>query len=302
MLGRIPRALAHALREAWDGVWRNPGLSLLSSISIGVSLYVLGLFLLLAFNLNLFVDALGRDVQMQIYMKADAGAADIETLRSRLAEDPAVDRARFLAGDEALRRFQTTFPALKDLPEKIGGNVFPPSFEVVLRENHRDRSSIEALARTYRPAPGVEEVRYDLAWMERLAGVVALVRRGGYGIGVLLLAAVMVTVGAVVRLTVLARREEIEIMKLVGATASFIRGPFLLGASIQGLAGGVLAAGALALTHRMIERSAIFHDNPFLSLAVGRFLPGQTIFALATGGLLLGFIAAALALRRAGTF
>jgi cell division transport system permease protein len=299
---RLLRALRHSVREARDGLWRNPGLSLLSAVSIGVSLYILGLFLLLAFNLDRFVEALGRDAQAQIYLLDSAGTAEIDSLRALLAKDPAVASARFVSRGEALRRFQATFPALKDLPAQIGGAGFPPSFEIVLRQGHRDRMSVEALDRAYRGLPGVAEVRYDLAWLERLAAVVTLVRRGGAGIGVLLLAAVMVTVGAVVRLTVLARREEIEIMKLVGATASFIRGPFLLGASAQGVAGGAIAIGALAITHRLIERSAVFRENPFLTLVVGQFLPREALFLILGGGLVLGLIAAALSLRRAASF
>ncbi len=299
---RLLRALLHSMREARDGLWRNPGLSLLSAASIGVSLYILGLFLLLAFNLDRFMDALGRDAQAQIYLVDSAGTAEADALRALLAKDPAVASARFVSRGEALKRFQATFPALKDLPAQIGGGGFPPSFEITLNRGHRDKASVEALGRTYRGQPGVAEVRYDLAWLERLAAVVTLVRRGGAGIGVLLLAAVMVTVGAVVRLTVLARREEIEIMKLVGATAAFIRGPFLLGASAQGVAGGALAIGALALTHRLIERSEAFRENPFLTLVVGQFLPREALLLILGGGLVLGLIAAALSLRRAASF
>jgi cell division transport system permease protein len=130
----------------------------------------------------------------------------------------------------------------------------------------------------------------------------ALVRRGGLGLGTLLALAALVTVGAVVRLTVLARREEIEIMKLVGATAAFIRGPFVLGAAAQGLAGGGLAAGALHLTHRLAWRSEAFQANPFMTLVAGRPLPGDALALLAVGGALLGLVAALLSLRRAGTF
>ena len=263
---------------------------------------MLGLFLLVAFNLNRFIDALGRDVQVQIYLRESAGPQEIETLRRSLLADPAVAGARLVSGGEARRRFRQTFPALADLPDAIGGAVFPPSLEIALRDGQGGAETVERLARTYGSVPEVEEVRYDLGWIRRLADIVGLVRRGGYGLGGLLLLAVMVTVGAVVRLAVLTRREEIAIMKLVGATAGFIRGPFLLGASAQGLAGGGLAVAALALTHRTIERSVIFGQNPFLSMVVGRFLPPQALLLLIGGGAVLGFLAAALALRRAGTF
>ncbi len=208
---------------------------------------------------------------------------------------------RLVSSDEARRRFKENFPTLGDLPETLGGRVFPASLELTLEESHRNAESVVLLARAYETAAGVEEIRYDLDWIQRISALITLVRRGGYGIAALLLGAVMVTVGAVVRLTILARREEIDIMKLVGANALFIRGPFLVGAGAQGLAGGGLAIGALLLTHRLVERSDIFQENPFLYLVAGRFLPTPGAMFLAVSGAVVGCIAAALALRRAGS-
>jgi cell division transport system permease protein len=299
---RLLRALRHCLREAWDGLRRYPAFSLLSAAAIGIPLYVLGLFLLLAFNFNRFVASLGREVQAQVYLKDTAGPEEIEALRSELLTDPAVAAARFVSREEALERFRRTFPTLQDLPGTAAGNPFPASFELELSAGYRDLGAMERLVKSYRTAPGVEEVRYDPGWVQRLAGIVGLVESGGYGIGALLLFAALLTVAAVIRLAVLARREEIEIMKLVGATAAFIRGPFLIGAAAQGLAGGALAVGGLLLTHRLLERSAIFKANPFMSIAAGSFLPPEASIGLAAGGALLGLLAALLSLRRAGTY
>lgn len=298
----LSRFAWHCLREAWDGVWRNPALSFLAVLSIGVSLYVLGLFLLLVFNLNVLVDSLGHDMQVQLFFEEAATRQEIEALRSTLESDPAVAAVILVSSEEAQRRFAENFPTLGDLPETLGGGVFPPSLELILEEGHRTPDDVVRLARAYEGAAGVEEVRYDLGWIQRMSALITLVRRGGYGIAALLLGAVMVTVGAVVRLTILARREEIDIMKLVGATSAFIRGPFLLGAAAQGLGAGGLALGALLLTHRLVERSQILADNPFLYMVAGRFLPPPGALFLAVSGAVVGFIAAAMALRRAGSY
>ena len=295
------RALRHHVREAWDGLWRNPTLSLLSAAAIGISLYVLGLFLLVALNLNRFVEDLGRQTQVQVYLREEATPEQLRTLRSEFASDPAIATVRLITKADARSRFKRDFPTLRDLPERVGGNPFPASFELEILDAFRDPQALDRLAKSYEKAPGVEEVRYDRGWTERLAAIVGLVRRGGYGLGALLAFAALVTVGATVRLTVLARREEIEIMKLVGATAGFIRGPFMLAAAAQGLAGGVLAVAGLFATHRFVERAEIFRANPFLSIVAGRFLPGGASLALAAGGALLGIVAALLSLRRAGT-
>ena len=299
-MGGVLRVLRHHVREAWDGLWRNPALSLLSAAAIGISLYVLGLFLLVAFNLNRFVEDLGRQTQVQVYLREDVTPDQIRTLRAELSSDPAIASARFITKADARTRFQRDFPTLRDLPERIGGNPFPASFELEILDAYRDPGALDRIAKSYGKAPGVEEVRYDRGWSERLVAIVGLVRRGGYGIGALLALAALITVGATVRLTVLARREEIEIMKLVGATAGFIRGPFMLGAAAQGLAGGALAVAGLLLTHHFVEGAEFFRANPFLSIVAGRFLPPGASLALAGGGTVLGIVAAVLSLRRAG--
>ena len=299
---RLLRAFIHGIREARDGLWRNPALSLLSSLSIGAAIYVVGLFFLIAFNLGGYVDTLGRDVQVQVYLKEGVSPDAIRALRDELGTDPAVEEVRYVSREEAQRRFRETFPTLKDLSETVRGNPFPASFELTIRASARDPAALEAFADHYEGARGVEEIRYDLGWIERLAGVVRLVRSGGFGLGAVLALAMMVTVGAVVRLTVLARREEIEIMKLVGATAAFIRGPFLLGAAVQGITGGGIAIGALLLTHHLVGASELARGSPFLAVVFGSFLPvGATVW-LASSGAALGLVAAALALRRAGSY
>ena len=301
MTAPLLQATRHCLREARDGLLRHPALTLLAVLSIAVSLYVFGLFALFAFNLSRLARGLGQELQVQIYLDASASPEDIRALRETLMTDPAVKEVRYVTPDEARRRFDAQFPGLKEVTGAIGGEIFPPSFEVIPRPAYRDAAAAESLARGFRLAPGVQEVRYDRDWFERLKSLIALMRGGGYGVGTLLLLAVMVTVGTVVRLTVLARREEIEIMKLVGATAAFIRGPFLIGAAAQGLLGGLLAAGGLALSWRLFIDSQVFRENAFMALVAGTFLPASGLAGLAVAGMILGLLAAALSLHRAAS-
>jgi cell division transport system permease protein len=297
----IAATLAQALREARDGLWRHPTLTALATLSIGVSLYVLGLFLLLAWNLRGTTEALGRDLRMHVYMKSGATGDEIRTLRQALGGDEAVAEAIFLPPEEARRRFAARFPRLADVPEGLGQEIFPASFDVVLRPAWRDASAVDRLARTYRTAPGVDDVRFDRGWFERLQSLLSLFHSGGYGLGSLLMLAVMITVGAVVRLTVLARREEIEIMKLVGATAAMIRAPFMMGAAAQGLMGGLVALAGLRITWALLTASGPYRETPMLALVVGRYPPASFLLLLPLAGFLLGLAAAALSLRRAAT-
>jgi cell division transport system permease protein len=295
----VTATLVPILKEARDGLTRHPTLTLLATLSMAVSLYVLGMFVLIAWNVRLATATLGRELQMQVYMRPDATREEIEAVRMGLVSDDAVAEARLVPAEEARRRFEGRFPRLSGISAGLGENLFPTSFEVVLRPAHQGAEEAERLAKAYKVGPGVDEVRFDRGWFERLASLLAFFRNGGYGLGALLVMAVMVTVGAVVRLTVLARREEIEIMKLVGATASFIRAPFLLGAATQGLAGGLLALAGLRLTWWMLVRSTPYRENPLLALAAGRFPPASVLAVLPLLGLTLALAAAALSLGRA---
>lgn len=295
------QAVRHGLAEARDGLVRHPALTLLATLSIGVSLYVFGLFLLLVFNLGITSRSLSHELRMHVYLKPQAAAAAVDEVRSILAADPAVAEATYVSPEEARGRFAAQFPGLEDLPEELGGEIFPPAFEIELRSGYQDVDAAERLARVWRLAPAVDEVRYDRSWFERFEGLVDLVRSGGYGMGTLLLLAVMVTIGAVVRLTVLARREEIEIMKLVGATAAFVRGPFVAGAAAQGLLGGLLAAAALRGTWRILIHAGAYRENPFMALLAGQFPRPGMLLVLPAAGAVLAIVAALLSLRRAST-
>ena len=288
-----------ALREARDGLTRHPALTLLATLSMAVSLYVLGMFVLIAWNVRLTTASLGRELQMQVYMRPGATREDIDAIRQGLLSDDAVAEARLVSSGEARRRFEERFPRLTGLSAGLGPDLFPASFEVILRDSHRGPEEAERLAKAYRVGPGVDEVRFDRGWFERLQSLFGFFRSGGYGIGALLVLAVMVTVGAIVRLTVLARRDEIEIMKLVGATAAFIRAPFLMGASAQGLVGGLVALGALRLSWAGLVSSDLYRETPMLALAAGLFPPLEVVAVLPLLGMLLALAAAALSLGRA---
>ena len=200
------QALRHGMVEARDGLVRHPALTVLATLSIGVSLYVFGLFLLLVFNLGVTSQGLAHELRLHVYLKPGAAAAAVDEVRDMLAADPGVAEARFVSPEEARAQFAAQFPGLGDLPAEVGGEIFPPAFDLTLQPGYQDADAADRLAKVWRLAPAVDEVRYDRSWFERFEGLVDLVRSGGYGMGTLLLLAVMVTIGAVVRLTVLARR------------------------------------------------------------------------------------------------
>jgi cell division transport system permease protein len=279
------RALTYFAEEAVTSLWRS---RLVNSVSVGtiaVSLFVLGAFLTVATSLGRVVSRWTEKVQVIVYLEDGIEQRVQASLENRLRDDPAVESVDRVSRELALKRFRALFRDLSSLPEDLGENPFPASLEVNLKASHQSPAEVERLAKAFRDAPGVQEIQYDLLWIERLATAVRLVRGVGAFLGGILVLAGVFTISNVIRLTIYAREDELDIMRLVGATRSYVKGPFVVEGMIQGGLGGTVAAGLLWLALRWLSRD----------LASSELL-GRTAFALAPevaallilGGLVVG--------------
>src|SRR6185295_5327095 len=170
------RALAFFLEEALTSLWRSRWIAALSVASIAVSLFVLGAFLTLASNLSDVIARWTQKVQVTFYLSDGLEDRIRKSLEDRLKDDPAVEGLVLISRDEALSRFRALFRDLRTLPEDLGENPFPASVEVSLKAGHQSPEEVQRLVHAYEKAPGVEEVQYDLLWIQRLSTAVRLVR------------------------------------------------------------------------------------------------------------------------------
>jgi cell division transport system permease protein len=198
--------------------------------------------------------------------------------------------------EQALQRFRAMFRDLATLPDELGENPFPASLEVSIRDGHQSGVEVERLARAVTPLPGVQEVQYDLVWIQRLATAVRLVRGVGGLLGGILALAGVFTISNVIRLTVYARQDELDIMRLVGATRAYVRGPFVVEGMIQGGLGGMLAVALLWAAHRIVARDLIAGSDLLGRAAV--LLPGELCLALVLGGMAVGLVGSMVSLGR----
>ena len=289
------RALGYFFTEAFTSLWRSRLVNAVSIGTIAVSLFVLGAFLTVAGNLGDVVSKWTEKIQIIVYLEPGIEDRVRASLENRLSEDPAVESLDLVDRAEALDRFKTLFRDLSSLPEDLGENPFPASFEVNLRPAHQSPQEVERLAAVFGEVPGVQEIQYDLLWIERLATGVRLLRAVGAFLGGILVLAGIFTISNVIRLTVYAREDELDIMRLVGATRAYVKGPFVVEGMLQGGLGGSLAAGLLWLTLRWLARD----------LATSELL-GRTAFALPTpitlalvlGGMVVGVVGSLVSLRR----
>jgi cell division transport system permease protein len=290
------RAVAYFFEEALTSLWRSRLINALSIGTIGVSLFVLGAFLALASNLSGVVDRWAQKVQVTFFLSDHASPEQRDRLLAMLAADPAVASSAFVSREEALQRFRELFRDLRTLPDDIGSNPFPASIEVTLRSDRQAGDEVRRLAAAYEQAPGVEEAEYDLVWIERLSTAVRLIRGAGAFLGGILALAGVFTISNAIRLTVYSRQDELDIMRLVGATRAYVKGPFVVEGMIQGGLGGLVAVGLLWLSVRVFARDALAATDLIGRTALA--LTAEIVALLVLGGMAVALVGSLVSLGR----
>jgi cell division transport system permease protein len=289
--------LGYFFSEALTSMGRSRGVSALAVGTIAIAIAMLGGFLCVSSNFEALVARWSREVQLDVYLRDEIAAEELERLREALRLDPAVEEVRHVSKEEALARFRDTFADLQDLPGFLGFNPLPASLEVRLAGGAREPARVRRLAESLAARPGVEDVSYDTAWVERLGAMIRLASGAGYFVGGILLLAATFTTSNVIRLALYSRRDEVEILRLVGATRAFIQGPFLVEGLVQGLLGGLLAVGLLAAAHLAV-RAVPDAAGPLVRVATERFLGGGAVAALVAAGGAMGLSGSVLAVRK----
>lgn len=227
--------------DAWDE-WRHSlAVNLMALTTLVSALFVAGLVLLIVTNIERRVQTLRSDVKVEIYLKDGQPATTRDALAQHLRGQALVESVEHVDKDEALRRYRTWAADLAELVNELESNPLPASLEVFLEPGSGAAEAAATIASGLADHEGVEEVRFNQDWLRRLEALLKLSRVGGGGVIALVFVAVVFVMGSVLRLAVYARRDEIEIMQLVGATPGFIRGPYLVAGAAQGLVASVLA-------------------------------------------------------------
>jgi len=290
------RALGYFFREALTSLWRSRLINALSVGTIAVSLFVLGAFLTVASNLSEVVTRWTQKVQVTFYLADGLEDRIRDILADQLRGDPAVDSVTLVSRDQALDRFRGLFKDLRSLPDDLGSNPFPASLEVSLKSARQSPDEVRRLVQAFEKAPGVEEVQYDLLWIQRLSTAVRLVRGVGAFLGGILVLAGVFTISNVIRLTVYARQDELDIMRLVGATRAYVTGPFVVEGMIQGGLGGLLSLGLLWVAFRVAARDALAASDLMGRAVV--FLPAGVCLTIVAGGMIVGVVGSLISLGR----
>ncbi|HEX7192747.1 MAG TPA: ABC transporter permease [Thermoanaerobaculia bacterium] len=291
---KLPR---YFVREAFRRIWVSKRTSFLAISMIAMSLFILGACLLVAENLERAVERWQGKSRATVYFDSEATPDQIRAVDTYLSQHADLHTRRLVTREQALARFKSMFTGLNDIVDQLDENPFPPSFEIDVAPQAMQSKTFADEIGALRKFPAVDDVQFDWQWLTRFRHLIDIVNLTGLVAGGILAIAAAFTIANVIRLTMLMYREEIEIMRLVGATERIIRGPFLVEGILQGTIGGAVAVGLLFAVFVLTRRAIAAPQSLLWSFLVSGFLTWQKIVALIAGGTLAGWIGSWLSVR-----
>jgi cell division transport system permease protein len=280
--------MANPILEAIAAIRRTPLLTGLSALMVGLALFVVGLFGLAAHNLHMALEKIEERVEVVAYLREGTRAVDIEAATQALGDLPGVEAVDYYSKDSARERARRDLPEIAEVSADLEPNPFPASLEIRFLPGSRTSESVQTVAGAATQYSFVEDVRYGSEWVERLfllrrIGAVTTMTLGG----AFALVATLI-IGTAIRIAIFARKEEIQIMRLVGARDSFVHRPFLLEGAVTGFLGGLLAVLLTWGAYRAL----------FSFLFDLEWIPAGWVLGGLAAGTLLGVLASSLAVRR----
>ena len=294
-----PAALAALVSEALEGLARARRMTSLSVVLIAISIGLVGAFFLVAENLKSVVETVRDESTVTVFLKSSATEADRADLERLAKETRLVARMR----QRLARRGARALLDVVEIPRAGGALPAGKSVSGLARDGARARrpsfpTRLPPFLKLLASHRAAEEVQFDVEWIRRLRGAVSLARLTGLVLAVFLTLGAAFTIANVVRLTILLHRDEIEILRLVGAPEFLIRGPYLLGGLVQGVLGALVALALLWVATRAVLAWVAATKNALLGVFAVHFLPASACLLLVAFGLAAGLLGGLLAVRR----
>ena len=288
------RTTEYFVREVCISIKRNNWMSFASISTVAVSLFVLGMFLIIVLNMNRMASMLESQVQINVYLDDKLKGSEIDDLEDDLKKMQGIESVQYVSREDAIVRLRERLGDQKYLLDALGDkNPLPNAFEVAVKQP----TMVETAAKAIEKFGGVESVKYGQDVVEHLFDMTRLVRIFGFTLMLLLAGATLFIISNTIRLTVFARRKEIAIMKYVGATDWFIRWPFLLEGVVLGFFGGVLASIALRSIYGLIT-AKVYSTLAFLPLIPQYPFVNFISLVMVLSGMGIGALGSTISLKR----
>ena len=294
-MNRVATILFLLWRTAFRGLQASAMTTLAAVATIAITLVLVGAFGLMVGNMRGMLERFGVELQVTAYLDADLGMDDARLLASRIVTVEGVSQVNLVTPDDAMARFEKIAGA-SALLEGLEGNPLPASIQISMLEAYRTPEGIARLEQALEGLPGIDQLARGQEWIEGYTRAVVLVRFIASVMGSVLAIAALMIVSNTIRLALYSRVDELEILALVGASRTFIRVPFLLEGTLQGSAGGLLAAAILYAGFRTFTQEIQFGLSFFLGNTPPRFFETPELIGLVLSGAGLGVLGSAVAL------
>jgi len=283
-------------KRAIQDIRKNRFLNAVTIVTIALSILIVSVFALFFINTNNLINHWKKGIRIMVYLKANTLEAKVPDIKKKFEEMYGVAEADFISKEDALKRLKSQIKRQISLLEDLKENPLPDAFEVRMIPSSQSWEKVETLSKKIKSFSYVDDVEYGKKWLGRFTNIVSLFRLTGYGVGGLFFMAAVFIVANTIRLVLYSRREEIEIMRLIGASDSFIKTPFYIQGLIQGTLGGIIGLAILFVTFIIIASNI---EQGFLpgSFQV-RFLPPVAFLSIVLSSMFVGWLGCYLSLKQ----
>lgn len=290
--------LRYYLERAFLNIRQNVLVNVLTVATISLAFLILSLFLLLYVNLERVTESWSDRVQIAAYFDRELAPGEVSALTGKIRAIEGTAGVTYISRQEALKRFSGRLKGQEALLSGVTSEILPSSLEIRLKRDSRDSDSIAAYVSHLKKIPEITEVQYGEEWVQRFTDFMNLIRFAGLLVGGFLVLAVVFIVANTIKLTIFSRKDELELMGLVGATRWFIKAPFLIEGVLQGVLGVSLAILVLSGVYMIFLHNADIFFSFHTMVSGLLFLPISYLAALFLGGAALGFVGSLASLKR----
>jgi len=271
-------------------------LSVVTIVTISTSILIASAFMLFFMNASGIVNSWQEGIRIMVYLKPNTPETEVLDAKRKIQEMNGVQNVQFISNKEALERLKDQIKRQSSLLDNLKENPLPDAFEVRLTESFQNQNKVEMLAAQLESVSIVDEVEYGQVWLGRFTNILNLLRLTGYAMSVLFFLATVLIVANTIRLVLYSRREEVEIMRLVGASDGFIRAPFYMEGLIQGALGGIIGLAALFVLFMVISSNV--EQGVTSGMFTIRFLSWQTFVGILVCSMFVGWTGCFISLKQ----
>lgn len=282
--------LKYLLKETINNLWQFRVRNIFSATIICLSFLTIGTFLALSNNLHYTAKQLSEEMVIVFFLEKNLPEKQRSLIEERLKKSVLLKNVQFISSEQALNKFRNNFPELVQIIENLNINPFPASFETSLKEDTLSSTKTEEFIEEMRSVKGIDDVQFNRDWVDKMQSFSRLARAVGFFFGGILILASFFIISNVIRLNVFSRKTEIEILRMSGATNTFIRVPFLIEGVTLGIIGGLLSLLLLFLLVKLFPLYLGTSLGVLTEIINFRYLTLSQTFMLIAGSIIVGLL------------